>query len=127
MDSTGATIDFPLSAHRDAASAKRFFQKVLRSVGQLTPRVIHVDQPPAIHPWYMPSAVLNNILLEQDHRAIKRRVKAIQGFRSFWAARRTIAGYEAVNMIRKGPARRVGKGEAAQQLRLVAQLFDLAA
>ena len=92
VDSTGATIDFPLSAHRDAASAKRFFQKVLRSVGQLTPRVIHVDQPPAIHPWYMPSAVLNNILLEQDHRAIKRRVKAIQGFRSFWAARRTIGG-----------------------------------
>jgi heme-degrading monooxygenase HmoA len=44
---------------------------------------------------------LNNIL-EQDHRAIKRRVNAKQGFREFQAARRTIQGYEAVHMIRKG-------------------------
>jgi transposase-like protein len=42
---------------------------------------------------------LNNIL-EQDHRAIKRRVKAKQGFRDFQAARRTIQGYEAIHMIR---------------------------
>jgi transposase-like protein len=34
---------------------------------------------------------LNNIL-EQDHRAIKRRVRASQHFRSFWGAWRTIAG-----------------------------------
>jgi transposase-like protein len=40
-----------------------------------------------------PVQYLNNIL-EEDHRAIKRRLKASQGFRSFWAARRTIAGYE---------------------------------
>ena len=59
--------------------------------------------------------------------AIKRRVKASQGVRSFWAARRTIAGYEAVNIVRKGQVRRVGKGEVAQQLRLVAQLFELTA
>ena len=42
--------------------------------------------------------------MEQDHRAIKRRVKASQGFRSFWAAWRTLAGYEAVHMLRKGQA-----------------------
>jgi len=47
---------------------------------------------------------LNNIL-EQDHRAIKRRVNAKQGFREFRAARRTIQGYEAVHMIRKGQVR----------------------
>ena len=46
---------------------------------------------------------LNNVL-EQDHRAIKRRVNASQHFRSFWAAWRTIAGYEAIHMIRKGQA-----------------------
>jgi transposase-like protein len=46
---------------------------------------------------------LNN-LVEQDHRAIKRRVKASQHFRSFWGAWRTLAGYEAVHMIRKGQA-----------------------
>ena len=47
---------------------------------------------------------LNNVL-EQDHRAIKRRVRASQHFRSFWDAWRTIAGYEAIHMIRKGQAR----------------------
>jgi transposase-like protein len=31
----------------------------------------------------------------QDHRAIKRRVRASQHFRSFWGAWHTIAGYEA--------------------------------
>ena len=33
-----------------------------------------------------------------------RRVNASQHFRSFWAAWRTIAGYEAIHMIRKGQA-----------------------
>src|ERR1700756_5263105 len=46
---------------------------------------------------------LNNVL-EQDHRAIKRRIRASQHFRSFWGAWRTIAGYEAIHMIRKGQA-----------------------
>jgi transposase, IS6 family len=46
---------------------------------------------------------LNNVL-EQDHRAIKRRVNASQGFRSFWAAWRTLSGYEVIHMIRKGQA-----------------------
>jgi transposase-like protein len=46
---------------------------------------------------------LNNVL-EQDHRAIKRRVRASQHFRSFWGAWRTIAGYEAIHMIRKSRA-----------------------
>jgi IS6 family transposase len=50
-----------------------------------------------------PLQYFNNVL-EQDHRAIKRRVRASQHFRSFWAAWRTIAGYEAIHMIRKGQA-----------------------
>jgi transposase, IS6 family len=52
VDSTGATIDFLLSAHRDTAAANRFFQKALRSPGHPTPRVINVDKcrcyPPAV-------------------------------------------------------------------------------
>jgi transposase-like protein len=46
---------------------------------------------------------LNN-LVEQDHRAIKRRVKASPHFRSFWAASRTLARYEAIYMLRNGQA-----------------------
>jgi transposase-like protein len=42
---------------------------------------------------HRPVPYLNNVL-EQDHRAIKRRVNASQHFRSFWGAWRTIAGYE---------------------------------
>jgi transposase, IS6 family len=43
-------------------------------------------------------------VLEQDHRAIKRWIRASQHFRSFWGAWRTIAGYEAIHMIRKDQA-----------------------
>jgi transposase-like protein len=52
---------------------------------------------------HRPVPYLNNVL-EQDHRAIKRRVNASQHSRSFCAARRTLAGYEAIHMIRKGQA-----------------------
>jgi transposase-like protein len=52
---------------------------------------------------HRPVPYLNNAL-EQDHRGIKRRLNASQHFRSFWGAWRTIAGYEAIHMIRKGQA-----------------------
>ena len=44
---------------------------------------------------------LNNIV-EQDHRGIKRLVKRGMGFGSFKTARRTLKGYEMMNMMRKG-------------------------
>ena len=69
---------------------------------------------------------LNNIL-EQDHRAIKRRVKAKQSFREFRAARRAIEGYEAMHMIRKGQARSVSEDDIRKQNQFIDQLFDLAA
>jgi len=47
VDSTGTTIDFLLSARRDAAAAKRFFQKGLRSPDHPRPRVINVDGNPS--------------------------------------------------------------------------------
>ena len=67
---------------------------------------------------------LNNIL-EQDHRAIKRRVNAKQGFREFLAARRTIQGYEAMNMIRKGQVRWVGGTNVRLQIQFIQKLFEL--
>ncbi|HVI78988.1 MAG TPA: DDE-type integrase/transposase/recombinase [Candidatus Acidoferrum sp.] len=47
MDSTGATIDFLLSARRDAAAARRFGQEALRNPGHPRPRVIKVDGNPS--------------------------------------------------------------------------------
>src|SRR6202162_5602983 len=52
VDSTGATIDFLLSAKRDAAAAERFLGKALGRENHLAPRVINTDEhagyPPAI-------------------------------------------------------------------------------
>jgi transposase-like protein len=45
--STGQTIHFLLTAHRDAAAPKRFFQSAFRSLCNPTPRVISVDKNPA--------------------------------------------------------------------------------
>ena len=47
------------------------------------------------------SKYLNN-LVEQDHRAVKRIVRPMLGFKSFWAACCTIAGIEVMHAIRKG-------------------------
>ena len=44
---------------------------------------------------------LNNII-EQDHRTVKRITHPMLGFKSFWAARCTIAGMEVMHAIRKG-------------------------
>jgi IS6 family transposase len=115
VDSSGGTIDFLLSAKRDAAAAKRFLAKALGREKHPAPRVINTDKhaayPPAIaglqaagdlagNCQHRPVQYVNNVL-EQDHRAIKRRVNASQHFRSFWGAWRTLAGYEAIHMIRK--------------------------
>jgi IS6 family transposase len=69
---------------------------------------------------------LNNIV-EQDHRAIKRRVNASQGFRSFQGARRTIQGYEAVHMIRKGQMQGWRKGDAVVIALFIKAIFESSA
>ena len=141
IDSTEATIDFLLSALRDAAAAKRLFRKALSDSSHPQPRVINTDQAPIYGSAIpdikkegtlrrrcrqRPVQYLNNIL-EQDHRAIKRRVKAKQNFREFQAARRTIEGYEAIHMIRKGQTRWVSGHDVRQQNRFIDRLFDLPA
>lgn len=47
VDSAGNTLDFLLTAKRDALAAKRFFRKTLRAIHTQTPRVITVDKNPA--------------------------------------------------------------------------------
>src|SRR4051794_40647040 len=126
VDSTGQTIEFLLTAKRDAAAAKRFFRKALSSSGNPVPRVINVDKNPAF-----PSAVeglkaegvlprrvrlrqckyLNNIV-EQDHRTVKKRTWLAKGYGSFASAWRTLQGIEAVEMIRKGRVRWIPKGDS---------------
>jgi transposase-like protein len=113
----GDATDFLLSPN--APAAKRVFQEALRTPGYPQPRVINVDGNPS-YPKAItelkqtgelgrrcgcrPVRYLDDVV-EQDHRAIKRRVRASQGFRSFDAAWRTIQSIEAMNMIRKGQVR----------------------
>jgi hypothetical protein len=60
----------------------------------------------AFHPVMTPTIVrCFSCRLEQNRRAIKRRINAKLGFRSFDGAWRTIQGYEAIHMIRKGQVR----------------------
>jgi IS6 family transposase len=47
VDSLDQTIDFLLSARRDAAAAKRFFRKALAQPHTVSPRTITVDKNPA--------------------------------------------------------------------------------
>jgi transposase, IS6 family len=108
---------------------------------QSAPRVINVDKnaayPKAIAELkaagILPESVelrqvkyLNN-LVEQDHRCIKRLVKPGMGFFSFETAWRTLQGYEAMNMIRKGQLHGVGKGDIKDQVTFIASLFGVAA
>jgi transposase, IS6 family len=140
IDSTGATIDFLPSTLRDAEAAKRLFRKALSNPSHPQPRVINTDLAPIYGSAipdikkegtlrsrcrHRPVQYLNNIL-EQDHRAIKRRVQAKQGFREFQAAGRTIQGYEAMNMILKGQIRWVSGNDVLPQIRFIKKLFDLA-
>ena len=65
--------------------------------------------------------------IEQDHRFVKKRIAASLWFRSVDGALRTIEGYEAMNMIRKGQVRRLAKGDVVGQVRFIEQAFGIAA
>lgn len=69
---------------------------------------------------------LNNVI-EQDHRAIRRRWRAMQCFRSFHTAERAIGGIEAAHMMRKGQIKRLDGRDAAGRAKFVASLFGVTA
>ncbi len=69
---------------------------------------------------------LNNIV-EQDHRGIKRLVKPGMGFGSFNTARRTIRGYETLNMVRKGQVIVFPRGAIKERLVFIYQIFGVVA
>jgi IS6 family transposase len=141
VDSRGQTIDFLLSAKRDTEAAKRFFRKALAQPHTVNPRTITVDKN-AAYPkaaaemkkdgelWrcsrLRQAKYLNNIV-EQDHRNVKRLTCPGLGFGSFWTARRTLAGYEAMAMITKGQVRNICGRDIKAQARFIATLFEVAA
>jgi putative transposase len=112
VDKHGKTIDFLLTAKRDMAAAKRFFDKSIGANGNPNKVVMDKsgtnkaaidainagrDVPTLVHQV----KYLNNIV-EQDHRAIKRVTRSMLNFKSFQAASSVLAGIELIHMIREG-------------------------
>jgi transposase-like protein len=141
VDSHGQTLDFLLSAKRDAGAARRFFRKALRQPHTVNPRTITVDKN-AAYPcatkamkkagelWRFAklrqAKYLNNIV-EQDHRRMKRLVRPGLGFENFHTARRTLAGYEIMAMVGKGQVSAIPANDMPAQGAFVAALFGVAA
>jgi putative transposase len=142
IDSNGDTVEFWFSERRNLSAAKGFLRKALKRHGR--PQRIIIDGSQTNREAILScdaesqlqdrsrrelkpirirqSAYLNN-RIEQDHRAIKRRVRPMMGFKSMSSARAILGGIEMVHMIRKGQARYA----CTQQLSLVEQFERLAA
>jgi transposase-like protein len=141
VDKQGQTIEFMLSAKRDASAAKRFFKKMMSAEQRRLPFSISVDKNAAYPEAFSTSQAekivpqdcnlrrvkyLNNVI-EQDHRFIKKKVRASQCFKSFHTAERTLEGIEAMNIMRKGQVKRLAGSDVRRQAKFVASLFKVAA
>ncbi len=123
------------------SAAKRFFKKLMRADHRRLPFTISVDKN-AAYPEAFTSSQTENVLpkdcrlrrvkylnnvIEQDHRFIKKKVRASQCFKRFQTTERTLEGIEAVNMMRKGQVKRLADNDAMEQAKFVASLFQIAA
>src|SRR5438067_9707374 len=106
VDKEGQTIEFLLSAKRDVSAAKRFFKKMMRADHRRLPFSISVDKNAAYPEAFASSQdekvlpsdcklrrvkYLNNVI-EQDHRFVKKKVRASQCFKRFHTVERTLDG-----------------------------------
>jgi transposase-like protein len=68
-----------------------------------------------------------NNLIEQDHRFIKKKVRATQCFKRIHTAERTLEGIEAMNMMRKGLVKRLDRNDVVGRVMFIESLFQIAA
>jgi transposase, IS6 family len=141
LDKEGHTIEFMLSAKRDIPAVKRFFRKMMRADHRRLPFSISVDKHASYPDAFAASQeekvlpfdcnlrrtkYLTNIV-EQDHRFIRRMWRAMQCFRSFHTAERTLEGIEATHMMKKGQLKRISGEDVVGQAKFVENLFGVAA
>mgnify|MGYP003396628407 FL=1 len=132
VDRDGKTIDFLLTAKRDKAAAKRFFDKAMQANG--VPEKVTMDKSGANKaaideinanrekPMVVRQVKYLNNIVEQDHRAVKRITKSMLGFKSFQSAKNILAGIELMHMIRKGQIMM----EGADKMSYAEQFYALA-
>jgi putative transposase len=113
VDKDGNTVDFLLRARRNKAAAQRYFEKSIQQNG--VPETVTIDKSganlAALHavnaerdtPIKIRQVKYLNNMVEQDHRAIKRRIRPMMGFKDFRCARIILSGIET--MHRSGKAR----------------------
>jgi len=115
VDKYGKTVDFLLRRDRGIAAAQAFFRKALATNLNRWPRKVTLDGHVPSHRalrllrredlrWRnveVRSCKYLNDIVEQDHRAIKRRCASMAGFKSFDNAAITIAGIELAHRIKK--------------------------
>ena len=142
IDSNGDTVEFWFSERRNLAAAKRFLRKALKRHGRPERIVIDGSQTNReailscdttnrlqdrsrrkLKPIRIRQSRYLNNRIEQDHRAVKRRVRPMMGFKSMNSARAILGGIEMVHMMRKGQA----KYACTQHLSLAEQFERLAA
>src|ERR1700759_4129171 len=100
VDSSGATIDFLLSAKRDAAAAERFHAKALSGVNYPSPLAIaqlKAEEALEENCQHRPVQYLNNVLdrITGPSNAGCAQANIFIPSGQLW---RTIAGYEAIHM-----------------------------
>ena len=112
VDKSGDTVDFLLTAKRDLAAARRYLERAINlhglperitidKSGANTAAIRSVNDDACVDIELRQSKYLNNII-EQDHRAVKRITNPMMGFKSFWCAKKLIAGIETMHMVKKG-------------------------
>ena len=115
VDREGKSVDSLLCSERTMAAAQAFLRKAVATPSTGWPRKINLDGYTASHravrllgqedPRWRSVVVrdcryLNNIV-EQDHRAIKRRCASMLGFKSSRTAAVTLSGIELAHRVRK--------------------------
>ena len=125
VDKTGNTIDFLLRAHRDKVATRRYFEKAIAQNGE--PETVTIDKSgsnlaalQALNaereaPIRIRQKKYLNNVVEQDHRAIKRRTRPMLGFKSFRCARIILGGIEFMHMIAKGQMKDSGITQSPAQ------------
>jgi putative transposase len=111
VDRDGSTVDFLLTAKRDKAAARRFLERAIGlhdipekitidKSGANTAAIESIKADAGCDILLRQVKYLNN-LVEQDHRAIKRIIRLMLGFKALRCARIMLDGIETMHMIRK--------------------------